>query len=160
MNTYDQFIDSKRHLGGDHGFDPVFNPPFLFPFQRELVAWATRKGRAAIFADCGLGKTAMQLTWAQNVIEKTNKPVLVLTPLAVAKQTVREAAKFGIEAHQSRDGALAGKLIVTNYQQLQKFNATDFSGCVCDESSILKNFDGKIKAEITDFMRKMPYRLL
>jgi hypothetical protein len=158
--TYHQFIDSKRHLGGDHGFDPLAIPSFMFPFQRELVTWALRKGRAAIFADCGLGKTAMQLVWAQNVIEKTNRPVLVLTPLAVAKQTVREANKFGIEAAQSKDGSIPCKLVVTNYQQLHKFNPSEFAGCVCDESSILKNFDGKIKAEITEFMRLMPYRLL
>lgn len=158
--SYDQFLDLKRHFGGNSGFDPVFEPSFLFPFQRELVGWATRKGRSAIFADCGLGKTAMQLVWAQNVVEKTNKPVLILTPLAVAKQTVREADKFGLDCIQSRDGKAASKVTVTNYQQLQKFNPDDFAGCVCDESSILKNFDGAIRAQITDFMRKMPYRLL
>jgi len=158
--NYDQFLDQKRHFGEDSGFDPVFDPSFLFPFQRELVGWATRKGRSAIFADCGLGKTAMQLVWAQNVVEKTNKPVLILTPLAVAKQTVREAEKFGLDCVQSRDGNAASKVTVTNYQQLQKFNPADFAGCVCDESSILKNFDGAIRAQITDFMRKMPYRLL
>jgi hypothetical protein len=158
--SYDQFLDLKRHFGGNSGFDPVFEPSFLFPFQRELVGWATRKGRSAIFADCGLGKTAMQLVWAQNVVEKTNKPVLILTPLAVAKQTVREAEKFGLDCVQSRDGNAVSKVTVTNYQQLQKFNPTDFAGCVCDESSILKNFDGAIRAQITDFMRKMPYRLL
>jgi len=158
--NYDQFLDQKRHFGEDSGFDPVFDPSFLFPFQRELVGWATRKGMSAIFADCGLGKTAMQLVWAQNVVEKTNKPVLILTPLAVAKQTVREAEKFGLDCVQSRDGNAASKVTVTNYQQLQKFNPADFAGCVCDESSILKNFDGAIRAQITDFMRKMPYRLL
>jgi hypothetical protein len=160
MESYETFLDAKRHFGSDSGFDPVFDPKFLFPFQRELVAWSTRKGRAAIFADCGLGKTAMQLVWAQNVVEKTNKPVMILTPLAVAKQTVREAEKFGLDCVQSRDGRAVSKVTVTNYQQLQKFNPNDFSGCVCDESSILKNFDGMIKAQITDFMRKMPYRLL
>jgi len=102
----------------------------------------------------------MQLVWAQNVVEKTNKPVLILTPLAVAKQTVREADKFGLDCIQSRDGKAVSKVTVTNYQQLQKFNPDDFAGCVCDESSILKNFDGAIRAQITDFMRKMPYRLL
>lgn len=159
--TYSDLIEQKRHFGGDSGFDPITIPRFLFPFQVELVTWALRKGRAAVFADCGLGKTAMQLVWAQNVAEKTNRPVLVLTPLAVAKQTVREAEKFGIDATQSRDGSIgAGKIAVTNYQQLHKFNPKDFAGCVCDESSILKNFDGKIKGEITDFMRKMQFRLL
>ena len=102
----------------------------------------------------------MQLTWAQNVVQKTNGNVLVLTPLSVGSQTVREAEKFGIEAKQSRDGTVAGKITVTNYQQLHKFNWQEFSGVVCDESSILKNFDGAIRAQVTDFMRKLPYRLL
>jgi len=160
MQTYDQFIESKSQLGGEHGFEPVFMPGFLFDFQKHLVEWATRKGRAAIFADCGLGKTAMQLVWAQNVVEKTNGNVLVLTPLAVSGQTVEESSKFGIESQKSRDGKFKKRIVVTNYQQLSKFNAGDFSGCVCDESSILKNFDGKIKSEVTEFMRKMKYRLL
>jgi hypothetical protein len=158
--NYAEFIESKTQLAGEFGFDPVFMPEFLFPFQRALVEWAVKKGRAAIFADCGLGKTAMQLTWAQNVVEKTNGNVLILTPLAVGSQTVREAEKFGIDAGQSRDGKTRGKITVTNYQQLPKFDSKDFAGVVCDESSILKNFDGAIKKQITDFMRKLKYRLL
>ena len=102
----------------------------------------------------------MQLVWAQNVVEKTCKPVLILTPLSVGAQTVREANKFGIEAKQSRDGSIAAPITVTNYQQLHKFDWKEFSGVVCDESSILKNFDGAIKSQVTDFMRKLPYRLL
>jgi hypothetical protein len=158
--SYSLFLQRKTQIGSDGGFDPVWMPDFLFPFQRSLVEWSLKKGRAAIFADCGLGKTPMQLVWAQNVVEKTCKPVLVLTPLSVGAQTVREAHKFGIEAHQSRDGKVAGQITVTNYQQLHKFDWKDFGGCVCDESSILKNFDGQIKGEVTEFMRKLKYRLL
>jgi hypothetical protein len=79
--TYQDFLDQKLHAGAAHGFEPIWMPPQLFDFQQSLVTWAIRKGRAAIFADCGLGKTAMQLTWAENVVRHTNKPVLILTPL-------------------------------------------------------------------------------
>jgi hypothetical protein len=113
--TYAAFLDLKAQLGSNSGFEPLWMPNFLFPFQRALVEWSVRKGRAAIFADCGLGKTPMQLVWAQNVVEKTCKPVLILTPLAVGSQTVREADKFGIEAKQSRDGQIAAPITVTNY---------------------------------------------
>jgi hypothetical protein len=157
---YGAFIHQKAHLGDSSGFSPLFMPDFLFPFQRDLTTWAIEKGRAAIFADCGLGKTPMQLVWSQNIVEKTCKPVLILTPLAVGKQTVREAEKFGIEAAQSRDGKVAGPITITNYQQLHKFDWKDFGGVVCDESSILKNFDGQIKGQVTEFMKKLPYRLL
>jgi len=157
---YSQFLDSKAQRGVDSGFEPVWMPPFLFDFQSELVEWAVRKGRAAIFADCGLGKTPMGLTWASNVVRKTGKPVLYLTPLAVASQTIREAHKFGIDALHSRDGASNGHIIVANYERLHYFNSDEFSGVVCDESSILKSFDGKRRGDITQFMRKVPYRLL
>ena len=159
--NYEQFLYSKAQIEGDHGFDADDLPSWLFPFQRHLVHWSLRKGRAAIFADCGLGKTPMQLVWADNVVRHTNRPVLILTPLAVGPQTVREAEKFGIEAMHCRDGQFgAAKIVVTNYERLHYFDPNDFAGCVCDESSILKNFDGTTKAAITDFMRKMPYRLL
>jgi hypothetical protein len=157
---YSVFLERKTHLGNQSGFEPLFMPDFLFPFQRAMTTWAIEKGRCAIFADCGLGKTPMQLVWAQNVVEKTCKPVLILTPLAVGAQTIREAEKFGIEAKQSRDGKIAAPITVTNYQQLHKFDWQQFGGVVCDESSILKNFDGQIKSQVTDFMRKLPYRLL
>ena len=159
-SDYRGFLDRKTHLGNQSGFSPIFMPDFLFPFQRALTTWAIEKGRCAIFADCGLGKTPMQLVWAQNVVEKTCKPVLVLTPLSVGAQTVREAEKFGIEAKQSRDGQVAAPITITNYQQLHKFDWKQFGGVVCDESSILKSVDGAIKGQVTDFMRKLPYRLL
>jgi hypothetical protein len=158
--TYKDFLDQKTHEGAAHGFDPVFMPDQLFDFQQSLVDWAVRKGRAAIFADCGLGKTAMQLTWAENVARYTDKPVLILTPLAVAAQTIREGEKFGIECCRSSDGTVHGRIIITNYERLEHFNPADFAGVVCDESSILKSFDGARRNEITDFMRKVPYRLL
>jgi hypothetical protein len=158
--NYQDFLDRKTQLGEASGFEPIWMPEFLYPFQRSLTTWAIEKGRAAIFADCGLGKTPMQLVWSENVVRKTNKPVLILTPLAVGPQTVREAHKFGIDAAQSRDGKAAKNITVTNYQQLHKFNWRDFGGVVCDESSILKNFDGQIKGQVTEFMRKVQYRLL
>jgi len=135
-------------------------PDFLFDFQASMVEWSVRKGRAAIFADCGLGKTPMGLVWASNVARKTSRPVLYLTPLAVASQTVHEADKFGIEAAHSRDGSVSSHIVVTNYERLHYFNASDFAGVVCDESSILKSFAGQRRGEITAFMRKVPYRLL
>lgn len=158
---YAEFLDRKSQLGGQHGFAPVFMPDFLFDFQKHLVDWACRKGRAAIFADCGLGKTPAQLVWAENVVRHANGRVLILTPLAVAQQTIREAQKFGIDAALSRDGTLGPvRIVVTNYEKLHLFRPEDFCGCVCDESSILKSFDGVRRSEITDFMRKLPYRLL
>lgn len=158
--TYNDFLNQKTHEGAAHGFNPVFMPPQLFDFQQSLVDWAVRKGRAAIFADCGLGKTAMQLTWAENVARYTDKPVLILTPLAVAAQTMREGKKFDIECNRSSDGSVRGRIVITNYERLEHFKPVDFAGVVCDESSILKSFDGARRNEITDFMRKVPYRLL
>ncbi|TPM39604.1 DEAD/DEAH box helicase [Mesorhizobium sp. B2-3-4] len=157
---YSAFLSRKAHDGADGGFEPTFMPSQLFDFQQAMVAYAVSKGRAALFEDCGLGKTVQALVWAQNVIEHTNRPVLYLNPLAVAPQSVREAAKFGIEAARSSDGSIPAKLTVTNYERLAAFNASDFAGVICGESSILKSFDGSRKAEITDFMRKVPYRLL
>jgi len=161
-NNYSEFIERKSQLGGMFGFEPTFLPDFLFDFQRDLVTWAMRKGRAAIFADCGLGKTPMQLVWAENVIRRENKPVLILTPLAVSYQTLRESEKFGIDCQRSSDGTVTGsaRVIVTNYERIDKFNPSDFAGVVCDESSILKNFSGVRRKSVTEFMKKLKYRLL
>lgn len=160
--NYRAFLDRKSQLGGDFGFEPHFLPSFLFDFQGYLVDWAVRKGRAALFADCGMGKTPMQLVWAQNVVERVNAAVLVLAPLSVSQQTVEEAEKFGIEAVRAIDGRFpaGARIITTNYEQLHKFDPNDFAGVVCDESSIIKDFEGTRKSEITDFMRKVRYRLL
>ncbi len=160
MNDYESFLDRKSQVSGNHGFEPIYIPSYVFDFQESLIVWALQKGRAAIFADCGLGKTPMELVWAENVVRKTNGRVLILTPLAVAAQMVREAAKFSIEVRRSHDGALFPGIVITNYEQLHKFDPADFIGCVCDESSILKNFSGQRRGEITAFMRKMKYRLL
>ena len=161
MGAYDQFLLTKSQLDGEYGFDPVWMPDFLIDFQSAMVEWACRRGRAALFEDCGLGKTVQELTWGENVVRMTNGRVLLAAPLAVALQIVCEAQKFGIEVHLSRDGSLKPSGIhVTNYERLHLFDANDFVGFIGDESSILKSFDGARKAEITQFMRKMKYRLL
>lgn len=158
--NYVDFLNEKTQLSGNHGFKPVFMPDFLFDFQAELIEWAVMKGRAAIFADCGLGKTPMELVWAENIVRKTGENVLILTPLAVSAQMVREAEKFGIQVMRSSEGKAHPGITITNYEQLHKFNPAEFVGCVCDESSILKSFNGTRRGEITAFMRKMKYRLL
>jgi hypothetical protein len=160
VSAYAEFLERKTQLDGMHGFDPEFLPEFLFPFQSSLVEWSLRKGRAALFADCGLGKTPMQLVWAENVHRQTGKPVLIVTPLAVSFQTEQEAAKFGLEARTSRGGKPTGALTVTNYERLHLFEPFDFGAVVCDESSAIKSFDGVRRQVVTDFMRKIPYRLL
>jgi hypothetical protein len=159
---YAEFLDRKTQLCAMDGFEPLWMPDFLFPFQQSNTDWAIRKGRSAALQDCGLGKTAQELVWAQNVVMYTNKPVLNLTPLAVTAQTVREGEKFGIAVEQSRDGKFkpGAHIVATNYEQLKHFNSNDFSGVVCDESGILKNYKGAIRTAITEFMRKLPYRLL
>lgn len=159
---YSEFLSLKLQEGAEHGFEPVFMPDRLMDFQAAMVGYAVRKGRAALFEDCGLGKTFQFLVWAQNVVQHTNKPVLILTPLAVSGQTIREAEKFDIEATRSVAGEMPSSagIVVTNYERLGHFNPTDFAGVVCDESSILKSFKGTRKGEITEFMRKTPYRLL
>jgi len=159
VDEYRAFLESKAQFDDDSGFAPLWIPDFLFDFQATLAEWSLRRGRAAILADCGLGKTPIQLVWAENVARKTNRPVLILTPLAVSAQTVREAVKFGVEARVSRDGHVTRGINVTNYERLHLFNENDFAGVVCDESSILKNFDGVRRAAITEFMRRTPYRL-
>ena len=158
--TFAEYMEARSQLGGEYGFSPVWEPDFLFGFQRSLVTWALRKGRGAVFADCGLGKTPMQLAWAENVVRKTNKPVLIVTPLAVSYQTVAEGAKFGIEVRRSEDGTAHNGINVTNYERLHHFNPADFAGTVCDESSAIKSFHGARREEVTRFMLKQEYRLL
>ncbi len=160
--NYNGFLDKKRQLSSGGGFDPVWMPDFLFGFQKALVEWAVKRGRAAIFADCGLGKTPMQLVWAENVVRKTNRPVLIVTTLGDSLQTVHEAEKFGVAATRCQDGKTAAdaRVVITNYERLHRFDPEGFEGVVCNESSILKNFDGKTKAIVTEFLRTRPYRLL
>tara|TARA_R110002126_G_scaffold129114_3_gene271835 strand:- start:2699 stop:4063 length:1365 start_codon:yes stop_codon:yes gene_type:complete len=158
---YKEFLEQKKHLLGSFGFDPTFMPEMAFDFQREIITRACLKGRIAVFADTGLGKTLIQLALAQNVVEHTNKKVLILTPLAVAFQFIIEAEKIGIDdIEYSKDGKHTKSIVICNYERLHYFNSEDFIGVVLDESSILKNFDGKIKGQITSFVKKLPYRFL
>ena len=161
IDIYRSFVTAKSQMDGGAGFEPSFQHEAEYDFQSHLVDWACRQGRAAMFADCGLGKTLMQLSWAHNVVRHTNKPVLIVAPLSVSRQTVEEAEKFGFEAHRSLDGTIEQTgIVTTNYERLTKFDPDQFSGVVCDESSIIKNFNGSRKTEITGFMRKVEYRLL
>lgn len=156
-SDYATFIEAKALRDPDTGLatTPNLNTK-LFDFQRDIVAWALRRGRAAIFADCGLGKTPMQLEWARHVPGK----VLILAPLAVAQQTAREGTKFGIEVGVARKQSEAtGKITVTNYEMLQHFDPAEFSGIVLDESSILKAHDGKTRQAIIDAFAEIPFRL-
>lgn len=160
--SYENFIYGKsRHCELD-GFEPVWMPEFLFDFQRHLVEWAVRQGRAALFEDCGLGKTAQQLVWAHNVVMKTNKPVMLATPIAVGAQTLREADKFGVAARRTKDGVMTEESLVwiTNYEQLHKYDPSKFAGFVGDESSAIKDFKSERKSVVTEFTRNIPYRLL
>lgn len=157
---YAGFLERRKQLEPGSGFKPDAMPDFLFDFQKHLVEYSCLQGRGAVFADCGLGKTAIQLAWADQVVRKTNKPVLVLTPLAVGSQTVKEGEKFGIECKQSRDGKRKGKITVSNYEQLHKFDSTEFAGVVCDESSCLKNFKSARLGLVKEFIRRIQYRHL
>jgi len=158
---YKEFLESKKHLLGNYGFKSNYIPNMAFDFQKEIINRACIKGRMAVFADTGLGKTLIQLSLAQNVVNHTNKKVLILTPLAVAFQFIMEAKNMGIDnIEYSKDGTHSKKIVICNYERLHYFNSTDFVGVVLDESSILKNFDGKIKNQITSFVKKLPYRFL
>jgi hypothetical protein len=159
-SDYIEFIAKKTHSRIEFGFDPIFIPSQLFDFQTYLLQWALRKGRSAIFADCGLGKTIIELAWADNVVRHTGQRVILLTPLAVTHQIKQEAIKFDFEADISRDGQLNSSIIITNYERLHLFSPDDFVGIICDESSILKSFSGATKSAITTFARHLPYRLL
>ncbi len=153
--SYQDFLRAKEIVAPMTGLADVPElTDALFPFQRDIVAWALKRGRAAIWADCGLGKTAMQLEWARHIPGR----VLVLTPLAVAQQTVAEGRKFGIECVYARDDCDAD-IVVTNYEMLSHFDASDFMGVVLDESSILKAFDGKTRTQIIEAFRQTPFRL-
>ena len=159
--NYKQFLESKKHVLGSFGFEPNFIPDIAFDFQREIITRAVKKGRIAIFADTGLGKTLIQLSIAQNIVNHTNKKVLILTPLAVAFQFIDEAHKIGIDdIEYSKDGKHTKKIVICNYERLHYFDSNDFAGIILDESSILKNFNGKIKKKITIFIKKINYRFL
>jgi len=158
---YTEFLEKKKHTIGNFGFDATFFPEIAFDFQKYVIEKAVKKGRVANFLDTGLGKTLVQLSIAQNIIEDTNKKVIILTPLAVAFQFIKEAEKLGIsDVEYSKDGKHTKKIIVCNYERLHLFNENDFEAVILDESSILKNFDGAIKSKITNFIKKIPFRFL
>lgn len=161
MNEYQKFLESKRHSLGEFGFEPNYYPSFAFDFQKEIIKKAVLKGRMAVFADTGLGKTLIQISIAKNIVNHTNKKVLILTPLAVAFQFILEAEKLGIDdIEYSKNGNHTKNIVICNYERLHYFDKNDFVGVILDESSILKNFDGKIKNEVTSFVKKIPYRFL
>jgi superfamily II DNA or RNA helicase len=160
MTSYQEFLESKRVLDAPSGFDPKSLNLQLFDFQKDIVRWALRRGRAAIFADCGLGKTPMQLEWANQVCANTLGKCLILTPLAVSYQTVEEGRKFGIDVNMCRTNEDVNQGInVTNYEKLEHFNCSQFNAVVLDESSILKNYSGKFRNKIIEVFAKTPYRL-
>jgi len=161
MNEYQKFLETKKHLLGSFGFDPNFIPDMAFDFQAHIIERAVKKGRMAIFADTGLGKTLIQIAIAENIVRKTNKKVIILTPLAVAFQFLKEAKNLDItDVEYSKDGKHTKSIVICNYERLHYFDSSDFVGAILDESSILKNFDGQIKQQVTTFVKKMPYRYL
>ncbi len=159
--NYNDFLESKKHSIENFGIEPILIPDTLFDFQKYVSKYAIKKGRCAVFLDTGLGKTIIELTIAKNYVESTNKPVLIITPLAVAFQFIKEAEKFGIgDIEYSKNGKYTKKIVICNYERLNHFNYSDFDCVILDESSILKNFDGAIKHEVTNFLRKVKYRFL
>jgi hypothetical protein len=161
---YKEFLQNKKHRIENSGFEVSNLNPSLFDFQEFIVKTALKKGRYAIFADCGLGKTLMQLEWAHKVVEHTNKPVLILAPLAVSGQTIHEGLKFHIQIERwyedlNNRSAIPAGVYITNYEQLDKVDCSFFSGIVLDESSILKNFEGAIRNKVIDGFKDTPYKL-
>lgn len=158
--SYRDFLKTKEYESLNVGFLAESLPGQLFDFQKDIVSWACSRGRAAIFADTGLGKTAMQMSWADQVVRHTNKPVLVLAPLCVAQQTVKEAANFGIKSDYIRTPAGSESMIhVSNYEMLKNFSPDNYGGIVLDESSILKGMNGATRKAITEFSRSIGYKL-
>jgi hypothetical protein len=155
-DSYAEFIRRKSVEVQPIGIDGVEKlHPSLFPFQADIVRWALRRGRAAIFADCGMGKTLMQLEWANHIPGK----VLILAPLAVAQQTCTEGDKFGIPCYYRRSRGGNAHITITNYEMMEHFDPSDYSGVILDESSILKAQDGKTRTAIINNFGRVPYRL-
>ena len=161
--NYNDFISNKAFVLESCGInvDPDELNPMLFDFQRDIVRWALAKGRAAIFADCGLGKTIMQLEWADQIRKRTGGKVLILAPLAVSNQTKREGETFGINVNicTSQADVTTETVNITNYEKLDNFIGNEFTAVVLDESSILKAFAGKIRNQIINCFAKTPYKL-
>ena len=161
LTSYDSFIQSKSRSAQAYGFEPSAITSPLFAWQKQVAGWAIKKGRAALFEECGLGKTLQQLEWANQVAAHCNGPVLILTPLSVAKQTQNEAVKFGYSARVVADESEIAEhgIYITNYDKLDHFDNVDFAGVVLDESSILKNFTGKTRRRLTDRFADTRFRL-
>ena len=160
MDDYEMFLDGKASTVTSCGFEPRNVNAMLYPFQADIVRWSCRKGKSCIFADCGMGKTAMQLEWARQVCEHTGGSVLVVSPLAVSAQTVREGRKFGIAVKQCRESAdMVDGINITNYEKLHKFEDVEIVGVVLDESSILKSYSGKVRNQIIDMFKAVPFKL-
>lgn len=160
-DDYAQFVAAKHPRVPATGFAPTLPlNPHLFPFQRDVVRWALERGRAALFLERGLGKTLQQLEWARHCADRTGRPALILAPLAVARQTQREGAKFGVEVAvcQDQDDVRPG-VNVTNYERLGAFDAAAFGAVVLDESAILKAYMGKTKRALVETFSATPYRL-
>lgn len=158
---YKEFLESKRFTQELAGFDIDRSDlhPTLFEFQKDIVVWALKKGKAAIFAGTGLGKTLMQLEWAKQVHERTGHNVLILAPLAVASQTVREAKKINLSVNHIRQNEMTDGINITNYEQLHNIDTSEFGAIVLDESSILKSFTSRTREQIIDEFRGTPYKL-
>ena len=156
--SYQQFIESKKHTSNNYGFEIDLLNPKLKDFQRFIVKKAIKMGKCAIFADCGLGKTFMQLEWARNIVKKTNKPVLILCPLCVSEQTIQEGKKFDINVSKYIS-EINPNVYISNYEQLDNIDCSIFSGVVLDESSILKNYSGAIKTKIIENFKNTKYKL-
>lgn len=160
MTAYGDFLERKRITVDPAGFEPHDLNGALYPFQRDIVSWACRKGRACVFADCGMGKTIMQLEWAEQVRRRTGGRVLIVAPLAVSAQTVREGRRFGIDVMRCRDASGMGDGIsITNYEMLHRFEDAEISGVVLDESSILKSYSGKTRNQIISMFSEVPFKL-
>lgn len=161
--NYQEFLAGKMKLAGQTGIEPIDLSPIAFPFQRAIVEWSLRKGNSAIFAECGLGKTIMELDWAWNISLHTKMPVLIIAPLAVAGQTVKEGQKFNRPVTYVRSQADVENadtdLVITNYEIIEAFDPSCFGGVVLDESSILKNYTGKTKQTLISMFADVPYKL-
>ena len=149
MNEYQEFLKSKQKAKKHKGFAALPMNDKLFPFQQFIVERNLSKGKHAVFADCGLGKTVMELETASQIVRHTNKPVLIIAPLVVVAQTKREAEKFGFDLD---------KVTITNFENLHKINPQEYAGLIVDESSIMKNFEGEIKKQIFEYFHNTPYK--
>ena len=160
MGAYEDFLARKAMVDPETGFVPGELPDVMFPFQADITRWALKRGRAAIFAGTGLGKSLMELAWGKAVADHTALPVLHLAPLAVAAQMVREAVKFGIDCRHVSDQSQVGPGInITNYQKLDHFDLAEFGGVILDESSILKSTDGHYRTKLIQECQQVPFRL-